>query len=57
MARRMTLADEDEILRFAQDDTGRELRLMPGGRLRRVPIIEHVVAPTFQPFTSRVTNQ
>ena len=38
MARRMTLADEDEILRCAQDDTERELRLMPSGRPRRVPI-------------------
>jgi len=28
----MTLADEDEILSEAKDDTGRELRLMPMGR-------------------------
>jgi len=27
------MADEDEILRFAQDDTARELRLMPLGSI------------------------
>ncbi len=35
----MTLADEDEILHFAQDDTGRELRLMPSGRPQGSPLL------------------
>ncbi len=37
------MAGEDEILRFAQDDTVRELRMMPIGRPSRSPCLEPFV--------------
>jgi len=50
MARRMTLAQEDEILRCAQDDTG-GLRRTRGGRLLPVIHLSQRRTRSFAEFT------